>query len=895
MSLDLLQCLADGATVITPTRRLARHLGRAFDSWQAAAGRRAWPSADVLPWASWVERSLDESVLPDQAAAQRLNPIQEQELWRTVIADALPDADAAPLARLALEAWRLQHEWRIPGPASDAHHSAEVLAYAGWAAEFGGRCRRRGWTSFTEAAEMLARSGSASWRGRRIVLYAFDALNLQQTAIVAQCERIGAQVQILLPPPRTQSIWCRGCDDSAAEYRQIAAASRRILQRNAAARIGIVVPDLATERASLTRALDDVFDPSGSLSSQGGVGSAYNVSLGLPLARWPAVRTLLTTVRFACEEITLASVGEWLLSPYLGGGQSELHERARFDGRLREHGALMLTAEDFVAALADFYRSHGRCRVLAGNASRWLASARAWHAQRLPSQWAEAFAGALEIMGWPGERALDSTEFQVIEKAREALHQLATLDIVSGRVRVSAALAQLARLLGDAVFQPESDECSVQVLGVLESAGLEFDHLFVTGMTDQAWPAPPRANPLLPLPVQRARGVPHAYLQWERAFAQRTMDMWSATAREVVYSWPRWRRDAHLRPSALLAGVPAWPDADDALQASRTLRLWQARAQERVDDEIAPALPVGQKAAGGARIFTDQSACPFKAFAVHRLSARELEEGRAGPDARARGQLVHAVMAAFTRRVDSQARLLAMGDSVLREQVLAAVDEGLAQSTGRRDDLLPQALLATERERLAALLGRFVELERGRAPYRVLSSEAAAEVTLRGLTVRTRPDRIDEIELPDGGTCQGIIDYKTGQVTVTDWFGERPAEPQLPLYAVTLAAPAGLLAFAKLDSDDMAWKGLSAQPGLAPGVKTPDPGPQGEANADAWGELLRQWRARLETLADEYLGGYAAVRPREGSKTCAHCGLQTLCRIDEGGLAQVEEDDDQPD
>lgn len=877
--------------MITPTRRLARHVTRAYNQRQTASGRRAWLSPDVLPWDAWVERCLEELALTAIGASQRLNPVQEQELWCHVISDALPGVDVVPLARLAQEAWMLQHEWRIAPARADGPHSAEARAYALWAEEFASRCRRRGWVSRAEAAEILTYTAPASWLGRRIEFHAFDALSPQHAAITMCCERAGSQVRLTEVPQARGQPSRLDCEDSTDEYRRVAAATRRILERNAAARIGIVVPDLAAERDAVLRALDESLDPAGAASSRGTMGEAYNVSLGLPLARWPAVRTLLTTLRLACQETALASVGEWLLSAYLGGGQSELHERALFDACLRERGALVVTAGDLLEALTDFHRASGRCRNLTVRASSWFARARTWQGRRLPSQWLEEFAGSLDAMGWPGERTLDSADYQVIDKTREVMWQLATLDIVSGTVTAGEALGHLSRVLANALFQPESEDCPVQVLGVLESAGLEFDHLFVTGVTDQAWPMLQRPNPLLPPSLQRARDVPHSSLEWERGFALRMMDLWAATTGQVVYSWPRWRQNTQMRPSALLHSMAHAADAAEPCPASRAARIWAARAVERIDDERAPPLPPGATVRGGARVLADQSLCPFKAFATHRLVASVLEEGRVGPDARARGNLVHAVMAAFTRRVDSLASLLALDEAALRAQVRAAVDEGFAQQAERPGYLLPQALHETERERLARMLDLFAGLERQRAPYRVLTSESTADITLNGLTVRARPDRVDEIDVAGIGKRLGVIDYKTGQVTASAWLGDRPADPQLPLYALAQAGEVGLVAFVALRGDAVAWKGLSEHPGLVPGVKQLSSDETGAAGSD-WALLMAQWRVNLERLAGEYLQGYAAVDPLDGDATCSRCGLQSLCRVDEQCVGRSDRDRD---
>jgi hypothetical protein len=65
-------------------------------------------------------------------------------------------------------------------------------------------------------------------------------------------------------------------------------------------------------------------------------------------------------------------------------------------------------------------------------------------------------------------------------------------------------------MASEAIFQPEAPEVPIQILGVLESGGLEFDHLWVMGLTDDAWPLPARPNPFMPVRLQRAAGIPQS-------------------------------------------------------------------------------------------------------------------------------------------------------------------------------------------------------------------------------------------------------------------------------------------------------------------------------------------------------------------------------------------------
>jgi ATP-dependent helicase/DNAse subunit B len=56
-------------------------------------------------------------------------------------------------------------------------------------------------------------------------------------------------------------------------------------------------------------------------------------------------------------------------------------------------------------------------------------------------------------------------------------------------------------------------------------------------------------------------------------------------------------------------------------------------------------------------------------------------------------------------------------------------------------------------------------------------------------------------------------------------------------------------------------------------------------------EQLIGWRECIEQLARDFLDGRAEVDPREYPKTCEHCGLESLCRIQEHqGLLKSDDD-----
>jgi probable DNA repair protein len=501
------------------------------------------------------------------------------------------------------------------------------------------------------------------------------------------------------------------------------------------------------------------------------------------------------------------------------------------------------------------------------------------------------FQRLLAGLGWPGERTLDSAEYQAFVKWRETVSSLSALDLVTARLGYDDALARLKRIAVETVFQPETPDVPVQVLGVLEANALEFDRLFVTGLSDEAWPPPPRPNPYLPLALQRAHGVAHATGDWQLEFARRTMSFWLGAAREVRLSWPRREGERALGMSPLLRPIA---EARDAVKHPVLLRgaIFASRAIEEITDFSAPELPAGIDVKGGAEFFQNQAACPFRGFAAHRLGAQALDAARVGLDPRDRGGLVHRAAEYLWKELASSARLAAMSGEELKAVVARAVAAAAEIVRKRRPDVMTEAFAGLERSRVEALLARLLALEKTRAPFAVLGREEPRPVSVAGVRVETRLDRVDRLE--DGSHV--VLDYKTSrEVDVSDWRGERPDEPQLPLYAASGRGDLAAVAFAQLTARQVRFEGLSRTAGVLPGVPQLAESKEARHYPD-WGGMLETWRAVLEALAREYLAGHAAVAPKNYPDTCKHCDFPTLCRVRElmdRGPVEVQENGDE--
>ena len=99
--------LEAGGAVLTATRRQARLIRRLFDESQIAAGRQAWPTADVLPFPAWAAARWQEVTRRDNSLPRLLTESQAAWPWRR-LADEFIDAallDSRDLAGAARRAW----------------------------------------------------------------------------------------------------------------------------------------------------------------------------------------------------------------------------------------------------------------------------------------------------------------------------------------------------------------------------------------------------------------------------------------------------------------------------------------------------------------------------------------------------------------------------------------------------------------------------------------------------------------------------------------------------------------------------------------------------------------------------------------------------------------------
>ena len=166
--------------------------------------------------------------------------------------------------------------------------------------------------------------------------------------------------------------------------------------------------------------------------------------------------------------------------------------------------------------------------------------------KRLPCL-AKAISDSLRVIGFPGERELDSAEYQALKKWQEVLADFASLDLVLSRSSYREAISRLRRMTSETMFQPETPDVPIQILGVLEAAGMTFDCLWVMGLSAEVWPPQPRPNPFLPAELQRAAELPQGSASCHIRACAPAYRCMVLSANEVILSHPRHGDDRDAR------------------------------------------------------------------------------------------------------------------------------------------------------------------------------------------------------------------------------------------------------------------------------------------------------------------------------------------------------------
>ncbi len=901
--------------LLTPNRRLASRIRSAVAAQQSAA---VAPVTSVLALNDWLEQLWQQlqfrgAALPGDQSVEGLwvlSVAQELYLWEQAVrAGELPLLRPAQAAEQAASAYRILALWQqLPLSRelrAEFEHNPDSRAFVEWLDHFTNLCVAK--NCINVAARDL-RVVNAVRAGQlvlpqRVLGIGFDDLPPLAHSILQAVERF-TELEL---PNRQRSAVCVGANTLTEQLQGAALWVQQQLQHTPNGPFAIVVPDLTQQRSLVERVLLDVLTPQHLLPGVPRQLPPLNFSAGEPLAKTPLIYSALQLLTLLQPKIERAALLELLQSPF-----------HHLDCDVTEYITAAITAlcdlrsQQISAAqlrkIVDDISPNGEWPFAIGlqQLAELVRRERVRSVRRSAAQWVTVFTSALELLGWPGRRPLDSIEYQQHEHWQRTLLQFAQYDYVlaasnSDGFDFNNALQRLRQLLQAQVFQPQTDDAPVQVLGVLEAAGLQFKGLWLCDMSDDRWPTAAAPHPLIPRDLQRRLRMPRCDAQREYDIAVKLSHSLLANAEQVVISYQREREEVLRAPSPLFERLLKI-ELNELLSGELLALLpqWSTQQQQRALFALenfaagsAPALSDAERARGGSALFKAQADCPFQAFAKLRLKAQPLAEPVVGLDAAERGNLMHNALEWLWRELNDHATLLAL--TLAQQQALVErAAEHSVRLLQHDDARIGLRFAQLEQRRLAKLLFAWLDVERARGAFVVIGTEQKKSLTFAHLQLRLRVDRIDR--LSDGRLL--LIDYKSkiANSSAYEWLGERPDEPQLPLYSILweqsdaadedITEVAGI-AFAQVRLDNPRFVGLGDEQldeySLQAASQLNDAGIN-----RSWSEMKQHWRQLLENLAAEFIRGVADVAPKT-PKVCTYCALASVCRIDHQALPTAEE------
>ena len=648
--------------------------------------------------------------------------------------------------------------------------------------------------------------------------------------------------------------------DSQAEAVAVALTLREALE-DPKARVALVTPDRDLARrvsAELARH-----------------GVTADDSAGEPLGETPAGGFLRLLARMAAAELAPVPLLAVLKHPLCAGGWDRprwvaavrrlevaalrgarpapglagLREAAR-SGLTREHDAealaeIMALLAAIEAALGDFAAlPDGVARPPADLLSAHLDAAEALAATDL-------MPGGLRLYAGEEGEAL-AAHLAALEPAMASMPPLAAAAwpaLFDAAMEGAAAPSLRATRGRDRGAHPR-----VEILGLLEARLLTFDRVVLGALDETVWPLATDPGPWMSRPMRKDFGLPEPEARIGRVCADFMLAACSAPT--AVLTRAARRGGAPTVPARWLTRIETFLAGQDGLALEPSPAMAWAGLLDRparVEPCERPA-PRPAAAQRPARISVTQVetliADPYAFYARHVLRLYPLEPLDADAGVLDYGNLVHAAMAGFVRRLSGQPW---PGEDAARAWWTDAARAALAEASPR------PGLAAFWTPRLDRIGGFAVEreaaLRRGTGPITSVV-EVRGELPLRldgrEVVLTAYADRIDIL----GGGLR-ILDYKTGEPPTGEAVRDG-RKPQLTLEAA-IARAGGFAGVAAADAEALVYWKLSGGPVPGEERRVAEGGP-------LVAQLAEDARSALHGLVGEFLVGDRAFVARPHPK-----------------------------
>ncbi|QDP72275.1 PD-(D/E)XK nuclease family protein [Legionella israelensis] len=834
----LMELLLQGSYVITPNNRLSLSL---INDYYHNMQQATVAKPHCLPFAAFIRQIHQRLLLNDRLPAASpilLSGPQCRYLWEQVLKSQADFTYSKGLLNTVMEAWRTCLQWQISPEDENFKQTPQCEEFQQWWHAFNRKLKQLNVLPEEQLTDYLISTGF-SLISQPLIWACFDNFTPQQQLL--QKHSIQQGIQNYIYDLSSDIEFCSEQFIAKDEEEECTQLIQWLLDRldSGEKKIAVVVPDLQQRSRTLQRQFkrhikDDVF----------------NFSLGQSLNHYPLVTHAFICLSLNSRYLTHHQAQVLLYSAYLKGSDGEFHQRtqaAQDSSLLREKNI----------ALSQWIKTfHYQLPVL----TSCLEQLNNYPIKASIDEWIELFVKRLEILGFPGDLPLNSENHQCFQRFFELFDSFKQLALISTTLSFQEAFQALCDLAQQTIFQPESKNKPVQVLGLLEASGCEFDSLWCMGLTDQCLPAKTQLSPFIPYPLQREKNMPHSSPEHEWQLALRLLQRFQRASKRTVFSYPELSGDTPNLPSPLITEMAKFIPSVVLTEQSSLPPLNILK-----ENYVIPLQP-DELISGGTTLLANQAKCPFRAFAAHRLRAKPANRLKDGLDPQERGQIVHKVMEKIWRSLGNQQKLLSLDEQALHQCIETAIKDSLRIFFMDKNELFPSLMKEVELTRLKRLIYSCLSWEKQRPSFTIEAIEKDFIFRIHDQDFKVRVDRIDKLEDEE----KWVIDYKTTIPAGQPWNEDRPIEPQLLLYALLDEAIKTLM-FIQLKAGQITSKSFSEKDLNIPHNRS-------LKNDESWSKQRKRWKKLLDDLVKEFSDGYCAPQPIHSS-ICTQCDFQSLCRL----------------
>ncbi len=866
---------------LTVNSRLARWLLLEQDEQKKKAGEKAWETPQIFSFESWLRNIWVES----WPAKYLLSQIQCEKIWEQII---IQDSARLELLHLqgiasqASEAYALIHKYRLPLAPKLYELTDETKVFLNWIGKYERRLSSLGALDPCTLMDVVKNSMQAGIINIPpfIRVLGFEEQSPQLKNFLDFLVEKGSRVDFVSTVPTEEALQEKLKVPCVREYenRQEEAEACARWVRSIfipGKRIGIVVPELDKYLTLLKREFSAELVPESIFKLDEQV---FNISLAPPLSQEPMIKIALDLLTIKSSTVPISKFLSFIQSPFLGYVFPPSQEISDLENKLRKQRILSINLNQFQSTYGNIPQADRLVEVLRS----WVKNSELF----FPEKWTEKISAVLKAFNWPGkskgstsQQFILSKRHQSFEAWKNCLNQFCSLNQILGQINREKALEHFTNIVQGTPFQVKTPEHSIQIVGLLESSGMQFDHLWIMGCHSEALPTHPEPNPFIPYEIRNKFLIPRSNSQRELEFSKQSLKRLIMASPDVHCSFPLHEGDMDLEISPLIKN---FSKLDKTTYSSKRIKdhiLALNDLEELTEPEFLPAtdseknLFSTEGVSSGYALLKDQVECPFRAFARYRLNSERYQVPEVDFDNLDRGNVIHKALELFWLNTIDSKTLLQLSEGSLEQHLDKYVREALKVCSIRTTDQTQFNKLEIDRN-IRVIHDWLLNIELKRPDFKIHKIEESISINLVGLKLLLRIDRIDEVL----GKGLLLIDYKAGRdAKPSEWFAEKIRAPQLPLYSLA-KSPAGL-AYGHLLIGKPEFKGTTIPDFPLGQFKNHDF--KKMTGCSSWEELLDYWKNSLNHVADEFLQGKHSVSPINKGEPCRHCEFGSFCRVQE--------------